>query len=891
MRSALMGHTLQRVLPEELLYKMGRPKQLNLRNGTVMLLVLPKSRSQVVCSCQFSALSPVPQSVSQKIMPLDRGKLAGRESDRKPATRLTHGFVIASVFLALVAVVGNASAFATVAGTPGDNPLAIVSRGTSSTVIVSSPQAGPWEKNAIADLQKYIGQMTGVTLQIAATEESNTAALANGQPLLIVGEAARKVKPELYERLQSILKTKPFFRADGILLQREGERVYLLGSNDESHYFAVAELLRAWGVRWFMPGEFGECVPEESELAVGDFDLVYAPPFEVRTFLITWLGDRTGASEFQLRNMMIETSSTAIAGHALGGYTKGLEKSSFEVPLTDPKTAEQVASKAEVLYAKGKTFSLAMEDGLYASAYPRDKELMALQWDKYVLRWSVTDPMLELLNGVASRLRERHPESAAKIGFLIYSNMFLPPTRDTMLEPSLYGLIAPIDIDPIHPIGYPNSPSKAEFGVILDAWAKLLPGRLLVYDYDQSMLVWRDLPNPSHLAFATDVKRYRDAGVAGFTTETRLALATTGINLYLRGRLMWNPDENVDALLDDFYVRFFGPAEKPMRAYWRSIFDAWQHTIVTEHEYFLAPAIYTPPLIEKLAACLQQAEKATEDLRQSRHALSPNERLYLDRIKFMQLGFQMLKSYMAMSAAAASKADYAGAVAAGEDGLRWREALKQINPAFATTRLEKGTAFWPGEVQQYRELVELVDGTKGRLLMTLPLEWALHRDKSMTGMVRGFLNRPIDLSVWRAHGGELTLEMRKDYPDSWEMIRTDLYVQAQGVRDPDGQSFTGDLWYRTEFRLSPEQIVQNPHIRFPGIFNACELYMNGREAARRELAEPWWLADYRFEWDVSIASFARAGVNALTLRCHVLNHWGGIFRRPFLYAPVEARTQ
>ena len=797
-------------------------------------------------------------------------------------------FSLVLVAVALVAVVDNASVFAAVAGATGHNPLAIVSRGAGSAIIVSSPEAGPREKRAAADLQKYIGLMTGVTLPIADTAESSATAFARGQPLLVVGEAARRAKPELYDRLQSVLKKKPFFRADGIVLQREGGRVYLLGSNDESQYFAVAELLRAWGVRWFMPGEFGECVPEELELSIGDLDLVYAPPFEVRTFSITWLGDETGADLFQLRNMMIGPRSITIAGHALGHYTKDLAKSPFEVPLTDPYTSEQVASKADTLYAQGKAFSLAMEDGLYDSFYPRDRELMALQWDKYMQRWSVTDPMLELLNGVASRLRERHPESTAKIGFLIYSNMFLPPKRDIILELSLYGLIAPIDIDPIHPIGDPNSPPKAEYGQILDAWAKLLPGRLLVYDYDQSMLVWRDLPNPSHLAFAADVKRYRDAGVAGFTTETRMALATTGVNLYLRGRLMWNPDENVDAMLGDFYAHFFGPAQEPMRAYWCSIFDAWRETIVTEHEYFLAPAIYTPQLLNKLATSLEQAEQTMQDLRRPGRVLSRNERLYLERLKFVRLGFETLKYYMAMVTTAASKADYAGAVAAGEEGLRWREALNQMNSAFTTTRLETGTAFWPGEVQQYRELGEFVDGTKGRLMVTLPLEWAFHRDKPATGIARGFLDRSIDLSFWRAHKDEFTLETRKNYPaDAWEMIRTDLYIQAQGVRDPNGQSFTGDIWYRTEMQLTPEQLGQNPHIRFPGLFNACELYVNGGKAGQREFKEPWWLADYHYEWDVAIGSIAHAGANELALRCQNPLHMGGIFRRPFVYSPVD----
>lgn len=80
--------------------------------------------------------------------------------------------------------------------------------------------------------------------------------------------------------------------------------------------------------------------------------------------------------------------------------------------------------------------------------------------------------------------------------------------------------------------------------------------------------------------------------------------------------------ENVGALQDDFYAKFFGPAQAPMRDYWSAIFDAWRKTIVTEHEYFIAPAIYTPELIERLGVSLQQAEKAIEFLRFAGRPLS-----------------------------------------------------------------------------------------------------------------------------------------------------------------------------------------------------------------------------------------------------------------------------
>ena len=554
--------------------------------------------------------------------------------------------------------------------------------------------------------------------------------------------------------------------------------------------------------------------------------------------------------------------------------------------LTDPTTAAHIAGNVDSFYAANQNFSLSIEDRLYTGESEIDRRLTHLQWDKYFFTWSITDPMLELYNNVARILRQKHPASTSKIGFLAYSNMTLPPLREMTTDSMFFVQLAPIDIDPNHGMDDPRSPQKQEYRDILNGWAKVTQGRLSIYDYDQSMLIWRDLPNPSHMAFRNDVRHYRDAGILGVNTESRNALATTFINLYLRARLMWNPDEDVTTLLDDFYEKFFGPAAGPMKKYWQTIFAAWENTIVTEHEYFVAPAIYTPELVERLGVHLREAEAAVQKPTAKGEVLSRNEERYLQRMRFMRLGYTVLQSYMSMVRSAATDLDFAAAVAAGERGLRARDELTAMNSAFTTTKLESGYAFWPGEVQQYRELIPFINGEKGTLIAKLPLLWDFHRDQAGNGMAKGFLDGPIDLSFWNAHGQEFDVAARKDYPgDQWETIRTDLYVQAQGMRLPDQRSFVGDLWYRTNVKLSKAQASASPHIRFPGLFNNCNLYVDGVEVARREIEDLWWLNDYRFEWDVSLQDRLRADGNAIALRCHNPHHMGGMFRRPFLYAP------
>src|SRR5690606_706139 len=102
--------------------------------------------------------------------------------------------------------------------------------------------------------------------------------------------------------------------------------------------------------------------------------------------------------------------------------------------------------------------------------------------------------------------------------------------------------------DPIHAMNDPRSPSRQEWREIMARWSQVMEGRIAIHDYEEAMLVWRDLPNPRHHVFAHDFKEYAKAGVLGISPESRGPLAVNFLNVYLRAQLMWNPNADVDAL-------------------------------------------------------------------------------------------------------------------------------------------------------------------------------------------------------------------------------------------------------------------------------------------------------------------------------------------------------
>jgi hypothetical protein len=187
----------------------------------------------------------------------------------------------------------------------------------------------------------------------------------------------------------------------------------------------------------------------------------------------------------------------------------------------------------------------------------------------------------------------------------------------------------------------------------------------------------------------------------------------------------------------------------------------------------------------------------------------------------------------------------------------------------------------PGEVAQYRELAMLTGGGTGRLIARLPLVWSFRRGEPVpVGWTYQGPRGPAAGSDAAFAGGSAGAEQ------GWRQVRADLYLQAQGVEGAGEVSALGDYWYRCAIDLTAEQARGPVRLMFPGLFNEAWLYVNGRLVGHRPYQEPWWLSDYRFEWDVELTGRLREGGNAIALRGFNPHHFAGLFRRPFLYAPV-----
>jgi hypothetical protein len=89
--------------------------------------------------------------------------------------------------------------------------------------------------------------------------------------------------------------------------------------------------------------------------------------------------------------------------------------------------------------------------------------------------------------------------------------------------------------------------------------------------------------------------------------------AVAGLNQYVMAKLLWDMDQSVDAIIDDYCEKGFGPAARPMRRYFETLenytAEAAQQSPAHGYNKFCpwAPSYYTDSRLARLELFLNEA--------------------------------------------------------------------------------------------------------------------------------------------------------------------------------------------------------------------------------------------------------------------------------------------
>ncbi|UCH33669.1 MAG: DUF4838 domain-containing protein, partial [Armatimonadota bacterium] len=505
------------------------------------------------------------------------------------------------------------------------------------------------------ELQLYVERISGAKLDVVAPAQ------APSSGAIFVGAAAD-------------FAGLPFEVALGphaFARKTAGANLYLVGADENGVAYAVCDLLEEFGCRWFMPGEIGEVVPQAETIVAAECDIVESPAFESRQMWYAW-GAATPEGGARLADWQRHNKVGWLPfshGHNFAGtvrpdiyfekhpeyyaLVRG-ERRISQLCTMNPdvvRIATEVANRYFNENPEYISYSLCPDDNSSFCECPRCTAL-DVEMDPHLEgKPNVTDRLMVFWNAVAEGVWKEHP--GKRVAIYAYINHTLPPKRGKV-HPGVMPVVTTSVFCPIHSVADKQCESRQELREILDAWTDMAE-HVYIYEYDP-IPGYAELPCPLYGAHGRSMKAYRDLGIKGFSFETHQSWATTFPNFYMLARLMWNPDEDPEAILDEMCDKFFGAAAAHMRRYYRALGRAFAptspHTTWGSKGLQDVPAIWTSEIVRECRAALDEASAAADD------------DMIRKRVEMVNLGLRYLEAFRTMQQGPTG--DYDAAVAAAD---------------------------------------------------------------------------------------------------------------------------------------------------------------------------------------------------------------------------------
>jgi hypothetical protein len=659
-------------------------------------------------------------------------------------------------------------------------------------------------------LVDWVRKMTDVELPIVSS-------VAWDETAIYIGEAAVKAGLQL-DDIDSPSQ-------EGLRIVAENKRVLLAGQSPTATVRAVCRLLEEWGCRYFMEGPLGEVYPRLTTLCVGPLNITEKPGFLCRKI---WGSRWTGQTLWKIWNgaggLPLHT------GHSWGRYVpKALFKDHPEyfrlrdggrapspwLCTSNPEVRVLFAENVIEAVEKGDTHpSISPPDGTSYCECPSCRA----QDDPHLIEpssgcISMSNRFADFFNDIAERVGEVYPDSI--LSFYCYADYTQPPTLVRYLAQNLCPWIAPIRYCRLHAIGDPICPSRRQLKEVIEGWAAIA-NRFGYRTYNYN-LAECTVPFSKISIWKHDIPYLRERGCIGINFETLSSWHIYGPHIYLSIRLAYEPDADADAIMDDYFLRFFGPrAGTLMKEYWMSIDHAFAKLPCHSGSFYAVHLVYTPEFLRRCHELLDAAAEAVKD-----------DPVYAQRVRLHAEGLRNAEQYVQI-VEAMNRGDFGRAKEIYDHLLARNEAL--VQKGYASHYTSNYIRRFLGRVVEQGAKIA---SPPNRVIGVLPDTWRLAYDDAREGVERGY-HRP-------------------EYDDSsWLKVATyTRTLNAQGL--PDRQSI---MWYRVHFR------VPSPHERlllfFAEIDGAAEVYVNGRKVG--EQPKP------RVPFEVEITDLVRENDNVVAVR-------------------------
>jgi len=572
---------------------------------------------------------------------------------------------------------------ACVLGTADAADLVLVEKGVSRAPIIVFKDAPPYTRRAGAELAEYIEKTSGAKPKVI-----------EGLPVPIPEHA---IWVGFQPKLKELFPTLDFdFKQPEEILIAANENHLVIAGRDRWNPEHLVVPGRNWtiegkqleygtvnavytflqdylGVRWLWPGEVGEDIVKRDTISFAPFEYRYHPQFRERChiFRLSALGDSRGFSHDWVRFQRLQLDSLqAPGGHPLAnwfdkyhaehpeyfalqpdgtrsGFPGPKEPTKAKLCTSNPAVWKQwLSNVAEDLQKDPNqtVFGASPNDSWNRGhcvcenccAWDDPNGVMVRQaWQGVSKEWvSLSDRNITFANTLARLVKQRFPGQALYVAMSAYGDAYLrPPLKAVPDDNVIVSVVAGFFLrdEVIRPDERLSPEAQRQF---FRDWAKIT-----------SKLRWRPnigsvggfhqgQPDVVFGGTADDFRFVADNNCIGMFFDTIWEFwPTQGPLYYLMAQMAWNPRQDWQPVMDDYYQRGFGPAAADIKAYWTLMEEARNRKEADRLEF---TAVFDDALFAKADDLLDRADAA----------LAGVPEIYRKRVAFVRAGLEFTRLTM-----------------------------------------------------------------------------------------------------------------------------------------------------------------------------------------------------------------------------------------------------
>ena len=441
------------------------------------------------------------------------------------------------------------------------------------TIVVGSHATLP-EQRAAEELREHIAQITGCELPCKTD-------VVLESPMIIVGpsEALVEVEPDLDWRAMG---------KEELIIRTKSASLILAGGRPRGTLYAVYAFLEKYlGCRWYTKNIAH--IPKQSTIRLDAIDYRYNPPFMYREILYKDAFDKDFGARQRLNGGQHQGDESTGGSVTIFPYVhtfarlvppqiyfeehpeyfsliNGKRVPDKQLCLTNPDVL-RIATNQIFRWIEERPeiviFEVSQNDGYGACECDKCKSIVKEEE-------SEMGTILRFVNAIADEVAKKHPDKY--IDTLSYAYSETPPKMVTPYDNVIIRLCHWAPACGVH--GIAKCPTNETYRQELDGWKKRAK-HIFIWDYMVTFGAYL-APYPNWWSIGDDTRYYAENGVNGVMWQG--AYQSPGgemsdLRAYIAAQMLWNPNRDADALIDDFLNGVYGTAAKPISEYLKMLRD------------------------------------------------------------------------------------------------------------------------------------------------------------------------------------------------------------------------------------------------------------------------------------------------------------------------------